>query len=314
VAETALHDVYYDQWLTNISIGYQNPDYIVPQIVQVVPVDKPTGLIPRYNQSDWFRNQANRRAPGTLSRRGGFTVDQGVYSVVRDSYGFELPDEVRDATMEPYNMDRDGTLYATDKIYMAQEMDFATNLFTTGVWTDATGYVQFNDYGASTPLLLLTQTLDNIEGRIGREGNIIVMGKQVFTTLRWHPDLLDTIKYTQRAILTEDLIASLFGIEKLLVGRGIYTASPEGTPEASVIYQRIWGKHIMVLYNPPAPTLMNPAAVYDFVWMRVPQAGMSYMRRFREEGRELDVLEANSYHDFRVTSNRSGEFLANIVA
>jgi hypothetical protein len=313
LAEQSLRDVYYDTWLTHISIGYSNPDYIVPQIVQVVPVDRPTGLIPRYTQSDWFRNQAHRRAPGTLARRGGFTIDQGVYAVVRDSYGFELPDEVRDATMEPYNMDRDGTLFATDKVLMAQEMDFATNLFTSGVWTDATGYVQWNDYGASTPLLLLTQTLDNIESRIGREGNTVVIGKQVFTTLRWHPDLLDTIKYTQRAILTEDLIASLFGIDKLLVGRGIYTASPEGTPEASVIYQRIWGKHVLVLYNPPAPTLMSPAAVYNFVWMRVPNAP-NYMRRFREEGRELDVLESNGYHDFRVTSARSGEFLANIIA
>jgi hypothetical protein len=313
MAETALHDVYYDAWLTSISIGYTNPDYIVPEIVQVVPVNFPTGLVPGYNQSDWFRNQANRRAPGTMSRRGGLTVTQDTYSVVRDSYGFELPDEVRDATMEPYNMDRDGTLFATDKVMMAQEMDFATNLFTTGVWTDATGFVQWNDYGASTPLLLVTQTLDNIEGRIGREGNILVMGKQVFTVLRWHPDLLDTIKYTQRAILTEDLIKSLFGVDKLLVGRGIYTASPEGTVEGSVVYQRIWGKSLLALYNPPAPTLMTPAATYNFVWQRVPNA-MNYIRRFREEPRELDVLECNGYHQFKVTSSRSGEFLANIIA
>lgn len=313
MAESVLRDVYYDRWLTAISIGYVNPDYIVPEIVQVVPVDRPTGLIPRYLQSDWFRNQAHRRAPGTMSRRGGFTIDQGTYAVVRDSYGFELPDEVRDATMEPYNMDRDGTLFATDKVMMAQEMDFATNLFTTGVWTDATGYVQWNDYGASTPLLLVTQTLDNIEGRIGREGNVMIMGKQVFSVLRWHPDLLDTIKYTQRAILTEDLIATLFGIGKLLVGRGIYTASPEGTAEASVVYQRIWGKHLLVLYNPPAPTLMNPAACFNFTWMRVPNAS-NYVVRYREPQRELDIIESNGYHDYRVTSPRSGEFLANIIA
>jgi hypothetical protein len=67
-----------------------------------------------FSQDDWFRNQANRRAPGTLSRCGGFTVDQRVYSVVRDSYGFELPDEVRDGSMVAYDMDRDGTLYATE--------------------------------------------------------------------------------------------------------------------------------------------------------------------------------------------------------
>ncbi len=313
MAEISIHDVYVDTLLTAISIGYSNPDYIAPLIAPVVPVPRPTGFVPTYMQSDWFRNNANRRGTGTLSRRGSFQLGTDTYAVVRDSFGFELADEVRDATMEPYNMDRDGTLFATDKVLMAQEMDFSTRLFTTGVWTDAAGYVQWNDYGASTPLLLVVQALDDIEGRIGREGNTIIMGKQVFTTLRWHPDLLDTIKYTQRAILTEELIASLFGIDKLLIGRGIYTASPEGTAEASVVYQRIWGKHMLVLYNPPAPSLITPAAVYNFIWQRVPGAS-SYMRRFREEGRELDVLEANGYHDYHVTSARSGQFYANIVA
>lgn len=313
MAETTMRDVYYDRWLTNISIGYSNPDYIYPLITMVVPVALPTGLIPGYNQSDWFRNTAHRRAPGTMSRRGGFTLTQDTYSVKRDSFGFELPDEVRDATLEPYNMDRDGAMFSSDKVLMAQELDFATNVFTAGIWTDATGYVQWSDYGASTPLSLVTTTLDNIEARIGREGNTLVMGKQVYNALRWHPDLLDTIKYVQRGVLTEDLIASLFGVDKVIVGRGIYTASPEGTAEASVIYQRIWGKHMLALYNPPAPSLVTPAAIYNFVWQRVPNANL-FMRRFREESRELDVLEANSYHDFHVTVPRAGEFLVNLVA
>jgi len=264
-------------------------------------------------QSDWFRNNAHRRGTGTMSRRGAFNLGTDTYAVVRDSFGFELADEVRDATMEPFNMDRDGAIFATDKVLMAQELDFSTNLFTTGVWTDAAGYVQWNDYGSSTPLLLVTQSIDNIESRVGREGNTLIMGKQVFTTLRWHPDLLDTIKYTQRAILTEELIQSLFGIDRLLVGRGIYTASPEGTAEASVVYSRIWGKNLLVMYNPSAPSLITPAAVYNMVWQRVPNAPL-YVRRFREEPRELDVIEANGYHQFKVTSPRSGEFYANIIA
>jgi len=313
LAESALRDVYVDILLTEISIGYSNPDYIAPLIAPVVPVRYPTGFIPQYMQSDWFRNNANRRATGTLSRRGSFNLGTDTYASKRDSFGFELADEVRDATMEPYNMDRDGTLFATDKVLMAQEMDFATNLFTAGVWVDAAGYVQWNDYGASTPLLLVTQALDNIEGRIGREGNTMILGKQVFTVLRWHPDLLDTIKYTQMAIVTEQIMQSLFGVDRILIGRGIYTASPEGTAEASVVYQRIWGKHVLFLYNPPSPSLITPAAIYNFTWQRVPSAN-SYMRRFREESREVDVLESNGYHDYHVTSQRSAEFYANIIA
>lgn len=317
MAEIVTRDLYVDIFLTQVSIGYTNLDYIAWQIAQVVPVPYRTGIIPNYVQSDWFRNTATRRATGTRSQRGGFRVDNTrTYSCQRSSFGFEIADEVRDSTMEPYSMDRDGTIFATDRILMEQEMDFSTNLFTTGVWTDeigGTAFTQFNDYGSSTPLVVVTQALDNVESRVAREANWGIMGKQVFTVLRWHPDLLDTIKYTQRAIVTEDIMASLFGLDMIKVGRAIYTASPEGTAEASVTYSRVWGKHMLFLYRPPAPSLMTPSAVYNFVWQRVPNADR-YVRRFREEDRELDILEANTYHDFRATSPRSAEFLSQAVA
>jgi hypothetical protein len=317
MAEITTRDTYVDVLLTQISIGYSNPDYVANLIAPVVPVNLRTGFIPNYVQSHWFRNTAARRATGTMSQRGSFQLDNTrTYACQRASFGFEIADEVRDSTVEPYNMDRDGTIFATDRVLMEQELDFVSNLFVQGIWVDEIGgtdFVQFNDYASSTPLLVLTVAQDNIEGRVGREGNWAVMGKQVFTVLRWHPDLLDTIKYTQRAIVTEELMASLFGLERLVIGRGIYTASPEGTPEASVVYQRIWGKNVLVIYRPAEPSLITPAAAYNFVWNRVPNAS-TYMRRFREENREIDVLESNTYHDFRVTSARSGEFLANAIA
>jgi hypothetical protein len=315
MAEVTTHDLYVDLLLTQISIGYQNLEYIADQIAQVVPVPLRTGFIPNYRQSDQFRPGATRRATATRSQRGGFQVGHDVYACQRTSFGFEIADEVRDSTVEPYNMDRDGTMFATDKVMMDKELDMATRLFTTGVWHDELGgtdFVQFDDYGASTPLPVITAAQDLIEGRVGREGNWMVMGKQVFTALRWHPDLLDTIKYTQRGIVTQDIMQSLFGMEVLKIGRGIYTVTPEGVDEASVIYQRIWGKHIWIFYRPAAPSLMNPAAVYNFVWQRVANANQ-YMRNFREEDRELSVLESNAYYDYRVTSARSGEFLANAI-
>jgi hypothetical protein len=47
--------------------------------------------------------------------------------------------------------------------------------------------------------------------------NILVIGPHVLQALRNHPEILDRIKYTERGIVTEDLIASLLGVEKILV-------------------------------------------------------------------------------------------------
>jgi hypothetical protein len=41
-----------------------------------------------------------------------------------------------------------------------------------------------------------------------------VIGAYVLQALRNHAEILDRIKYTERGIVTEDLIASLFGVRR----------------------------------------------------------------------------------------------------
>lgn len=310
--------VHVDQLLTNLSIGYRNKSYIADQIFPVVPVTKQSNIIPNYDQSHWFRNDATQRRAGSKSARGGWTVDNSkTYFAQRYSFGHEIDDETRDNSDEPYNMDRDATYFVTDKLLMTREVAFAGTHFTTGVWAqDKAGgvdFTQWSDYGASTPLLDITNYKDSIEGRIAIEANNIVMGKQVWVPLKWHPDLIDTIKYTQRGQLSVDLVAGLMEVDKIHVGRAIQTTSPDGTAEASVSYSRIWGKHLLLIYVPSAPSLMTPAAGYTFVWQRVASA-LQYIKRMRDEEREVDIVEANSYFAQVKTGSNAGLFMQNVVS
>lgn len=315
MAEVTSRDLHVDQLLTNMSIGYSNEVYIADQIAPIVPVRKQSDIIPKYDQSHWFRNQAAIRAPGTLSERGGFTVDTTEhYYCTRYSYGFEIPDETRDNTDAPYDLDRDGTAFVTDRLMMCREQSWATKYFRTGIWgADVTPNPLWSTYGTSTPLVDITNYEDAIEGRIARMPNTMVLGKQVFSVLKWHPNVMDTIKYVQRAVVSTDLFASLLDLERVLIGRAIYTTSPEGTAEASVVYSRIWGKNALLLYVTPRPSLMMPAATYTFTWQRVPNS-LQYFTRKRNDEREVDILEGNTYFDQHVTSNRAGQFINAPVA
>ena len=325
MAELSSRDVHVDRLLTNISIGYTNQNYIADQIAPIVTVQRQSDLVPNYDQSHWFRNLAALRAPGTKSQRGGFTVGTTTYYCQRYSWGFDLIDEVRDNTDAPYDLDRDATMYVTDKLMMNRELSFASRYFTTGVWGDdqtgaATGgdFVWFSDFANSNPVITLTNYLDEMEARIGREATRLVLGKQVWLTLMQHPQVLDRIKYggnnTNPAIVALDAFAAMIGLpgSAMLIGRAIYTASQEGTAEASVVYQRIWGKNILLLYVPPAPSLFTPAAMYTFVWQRV-QGALQYIKRMRNEEQEIDIIEGNTYYDQRITAARAGTFLASAV-
>src|SRR3984893_14770881 len=106
-----------DTLLTNVSIAYQNAEYIADQIFPIVPVAKQSNKIPKYDQSHWFRDEGRLREPGDKSQRGGFSVDtSATYFCDRYSYGFEIADEQRDNQDAPFNMDRDGVEFATDKL------------------------------------------------------------------------------------------------------------------------------------------------------------------------------------------------------
>lgn len=310
-------DLHIDQLLTNLSIGYTNPAYIADQIFPIVNVMKQSDIVPQYDQSHWFRNGARLRAPRTPSEGGGWTVDTTMtYFCPRYSFRSEIGDEDRDNTDAPFNLDREAVEFVTDKMQMAREVAFATDFFTTGVWTDKTGgsdFTAWSNYAGSSPLVDLTTYRDDVESRIGREPNKMVMGKQVWNQLKWHPDLIDTVKYTQRGQMSVDLFAALAEFESVLIGRSIQATSVEGTAEASVSYSRIWGKNALLVYVPANPSLMTPAAGYTFVWARV-AAALQYIKRMRDEEREVDIIEGNSYFDQKATATRAGEFLASAVA
>lgn len=310
-------DLHVDQLLTNVSIAYRNSSYIADQIFPMVPVNKQSNIVTKYDQSHWFRDEAKIRRAGAKSAGGGWTVDKtDTYYCDRFSYRKEIDDETRDNADMPFNLDREAAEFCTEKMLIRREVAFATDFFTTSVWgTDkvgATDFTKWSDYAGSTPLLDVTNFKDTVEGKIAVEPNKMVLGKQAWVYLKWHPDLVDTIKYTQRGQLSVDLVASLFELDNLFVGRSIYTTTAEGTAEASVSYSRIWGKHALLVYVPNSPSLLTPAAGYTFVWQRV-AAALQYIKRMRDEEREVDIIEVNSYFDQKVTAANAGLFMQNVV-
>lgn len=303
--------------LTNVSVLYRNSSYIADDHFPILPVKKQSDIIPKYEKSHWFRNMAQFRAPGTKSKGSGFKVTTSdTYYCPRYSFRFEIPDQVKENQDRPFDVERDGAEFVTDKMLLLREVSFATDFFTTTVWdrdTTLSGTTQWSDYANSSPLVKFEAEKVTLEGRIVKDANFVSMGREVWQQLKWHPDLLDTIKYTQTAQMTIDKFGSLIEIPTIKIGRAIYTTDVEGTAEGSVSYSRIWGKHCLMLYRPPRPALMTPAAGYTFVWQAAPGA-QQYVKRMRDEEKEITIIEGNSYFDQAAVATDAGTFFENAVA
>lgn len=315
-------DLYVDQLLTNLVIGFSNPLYLADQLAPLVQVVKDSGIVPALMQSAFFRDSAQLRAPGTPSRGHGFSTDTSMtYTCRRYSFRTEIDDDTRRNAGQPWNLDQIGAKLVTDKLQMKREVNWAGSNFKTGVFSQdvvgGTDFTRWNDVGGSNPHTDLEEYKGAIEGRIGVTPGVLVLGRDAWSKgLKFNPVLIDMIKYTDRGQLSVELAASLLELKKIHVGKAIYTTSPAGTAEASVSYSRIWTTgDALLMHVTDAPSLYEPSASYTF-W--VPREGApanapQYIKRMRNEESEIDIIEGNSYFDQKITMPRAGTFLSSVT-
>lgn len=319
-------DLHVNVPLTNVSIAYmQSADsYIADKVFPKVPVKKQSDLYWKYSKSDWRRTDVARRAPSTETPGVGWnvTTDQyfaHVYGVHKD-----IDDQLRANADSNFMLDRDATEFVTNQLLLKRDLDWANTYFKSGVWdTDYSGDSDFDkwDDAASDPIGQIAQYVVDFRRETGFAPNIMVLGAEVMKALKQHPDIIDRIKYTQRGIVTEDLIATLFGVNELYTSYATVAAGPQvpdaKAQDAAASYDFINNaKSALLLYAPSAPSLMTPSAGYTFTWngyLGGNSEGIK-LKRFRMEQIASDRIEAEMTYDMKVVAPDLGIYLGDVVA
>ena len=312
-----IRDAHVDQLLTILSHAYMNEaeNYIADKVFPVVPVRKQSARIPKYTKADWFRDDAALRAPGTESAGTGFTVDTtDIYFCDNYSVHKDIADEVRENTDMPFDPDLEATMLVTDRLLLRREVSFSSDFLKTGVWgTDSSqAATPWSDYGLGDPISNVEAGKDGIHRITGREANKMVIGRPVWTKLKHHPDFIERIKYTQRGVLTADLVASILEIQQLLIGKAIKNTYAEGQTDAAAAYSYVVDDACLLLHVAPRPALLSPSAGYTFHWSNF--GALSYIRRLRNDFTLVDRIEGHTYFDQKAIGTDLGYYLYNLVA
>ena len=306
-------DVHIDQLLSFLSVAYMNlpSSYIADQIFPIIGVRKQSDKYAIYTKNDWFRDEAELRSPGTESQGSGWTLQTpGTYSADNFAVHKDVPDEIRENADAPYSLDIEAVRFVVDRLKLRREISWATDHFTTGKWgTDATPANLWSDYALSDPVSDFETGRDAIHSVTAVDPNVFVIGRQVWTQLKHHPDFLERIKYTQRAILTTDLVAAVLEIGRIMIGAAIKATNKEG---ATAAYSYIFGKHGLLAYVAPNPALLTPSAGYTFHWNRF--GAISYIRRLRDDFKQFDRVEGHTYYDQVLVASDVGYFFNGAVA
>jgi len=326
-----VNNVHIDAILTNISVAYiQNTaNFIADKVFPVVPVDKKSNLYFKYTKDDWFRDEAQRRADGTASAGSGYGLSTDNYSADVFAFHKDIGDQTRANSDNPLNPDMEATQFVTQRLLLRREVQWATDYFASGVWANnVTGsssysagsttykwsdYVEATSYN-SNPITDVELAKATILQNTGYEPNTLVLGYAVFQTLKNHPLLVDRYKYTQAgAIVTEDLLAQLFGVDRVLVAKAVVNSGKEGSNAQS--YNFTVGNNALLCYTAPNPGLMTPSAGYTFMWTGV-SGGLGTtvgVSRFRMEELKADRVEGEIAFDNKVVAADLGYFWSGII-
>lgn len=318
-------DLHVNVPLTNVSIAYLQSasTYIADKVFPKVPVDKQSDLYWKYSKSDWRRSDVKRRAPSTESPGVGWSQDMGQYFCHVYAVHKDIDDQLRANADSPFNMDRDATEFITNQLLLQRDIDWNAQYFKEGVWdtnlTGTTDFVKWSDAG-SDPISDVADLVVQFRKLTGFKPNICVLGADVMKVLKQHPDIIDRIKYTQKGIVSEDLIATLFDVDELYTSYATLAAGPSipdaSDQDAAATYDFITNsKGVLFAYAPSGPSLLTPSAGYTFTWKGY-LGGNSQgikVKRFRMEHINSDRVEAEATYDMKVVSTDLGAFLKNAV-
>jgi len=329
----AQSDLHVNVPLTNISIAYaQSADlFIATKVFPKVPVQKQSDLFWKYSKSDFRRTDVERRAPSTESPGTGWNVTTDTYFTHVYAVHKDIDDQVRSNADSVFSLDKEATNFVTQQLLLKRDLDWAARYFQPGVWgTNLTGvsgtpaanqFKQFND-AASDPIGLFADLQTNfMQQNAGLRANTLVLGAHVINALKNHPDILDRIKYTQKGIVTTDLIAALLDVERILVSYATYTSTERGldavSQDAAATYSFIANsKSALLVHTPSSPGLMTPAAGYTFTWSGYlgGNAQGTRIKRFRMEHIASDRIEGEATYDMKVVGSDLGLFMQQAVA
>ena len=238
-----------DPILSNVAQGYQNAALVGSALFPYVPVAQRGGKIVTFGKED-FALYAIGRAPGSNTKRMQFGYSSGSFALEQHALEGVVPFELmQEANAVPgIDMGRMAVQKVQNIISLRLEKaqaDLATtaaNYAASNKNTALSGNTLWSDATNSDPIANVETAKDAIRSLTGKRPNTMVIGATVLKALRQHSKIIDRIKYTGRDVPTPELLAALFGVDRVLVGDAIYT-------DASGAFVDVWGKTAVLAYT-----------------------------------------------------------------
>lgn len=305
--------------------------YVAKSIFPICPVQLSSAMYYKFSKADLLRDNVARKPQfGKVTpAQMGLQDDSYVCKVDQVITGIDqisALDFQRSRAPGVADPRRAKVKFIAEQLNLHQDIVFAENFFQDSVWTntwtghtsyDSTNkkFIKFNDDNGD-PIALIDQLCTDVEQNTGRRPNRLALGKEAYNALKNSAAVLERVKFggssANPATVNEQVLAELFGIEKVVVLSSVYNAAPVGaTEDMKFICDP---KCALLAYATNTPTIDEPSAGYIFTWDMLGNGQyLPTMQYDGEPGTHSEFIEGLFAADMKKTADDLAVFLKNCV-
>lgn len=237
-----------DPILTTVAQGYKNNEMVGSILFPRVNIAQRSGKVIQFGK-EAFQAYDSARAPGTNIKRIQIGYSASNFGIVDYALDAVVPTELMQeaAAVPSINLANASVRTVQDAMALRLEIDQAALATTLGNYgvnnkTTLSGTSQWSDLVNSDPIKDVENAKDAIRGATGKLANVLVLSPAVLKSLRQHSKVIDRMKYTGRDVPTPEILAALFGVDKVVVGTAIQSTD-------AGVFSDVWGKNVVLAYT-----------------------------------------------------------------
>lgn len=260
------------------------------------------------NGYDFAKNL--QRAPGSRYSRSIMTLSDDSYNCKEYGHEEAVDDRERKKYSLAFNADQAAVRRITDTVLYNHELRVKTAA-TGGTVPTATPATKW-DAANSDPIADIDTAKWNIWKNTGLTANLITIPKDVFKVLKEHVKITAKIQYVERAIVTEELLRAVFGVDRVIIADQLENTANEG---AAAVLSNIWGDGVMVAYVDPAAAsdLQTPSFGRTFGWTGEVGPEGVIVESYREDAARSDVHRGRHDVDEKLNVPKAGYYISDTL-
>lgn len=266
--------------LQNVSLMAHNADLVNAEVFPLLDMPSSKAQIATYNRGDQFRDEAAARARGTEAAIGDWKFSLSNVDTTEYSFKHRITDQdLRDAGLEPgmsvpVNLIQDALERNARKLDLRREVAVAAAIFGA-TWVDGNAGGE-DAAGLWAPKDSTNTFLDDIDtatsalqkAGVSLSNLRLVLDYATFQKLKRVDAIRDQLKYTSNQSLSEDSLAAMLGIQKVVVAKAIKSSAKEKRDGTDFTGVNIWEKNAtkgsaFLYHYPTTPGLKTLSAGYQ---------------------------------------------------